>query len=97
MGKPSIFYRSSIHFNYQGEGGPLCPNCSAALYRDSFACSYGARGNWSDGIQSFQDPTPPNSIITNVTATLYHFGLGKLSIRVLVLSFTTTYIWNIWM
>lgn len=52
-------------------GEPLESPCLAGIYMPSFACSYGQRGNWSDGIQSFQDPIPENSVLTNITAILF--------------------------
>lgn len=51
-------------------GGPLC-TCTAGAFMPSFACSYGDRGNWSDGLKQFLDPTPPGSIVTAITAILY--------------------------
>eukprot|EP00026_Physarum_polycephalum_P003425 Phypoly_transcript_03436.p1 GENE.Phypoly_transcript_03436~~Phypoly_transcript_03436.p1 ORF type:complete len:687 (+),score=66.03 Phypoly_transcript_03436:188-2248(+) len=56
---------------YWGGGGPLCNCTNGGEFTDTFACNYGDRGNWSDGLQNFLDPTPPNSIITNITAILY--------------------------
>lgn len=56
---------------YWDGGWPLCGECSAGSVEASFACSYGQRGNWSDGVKSFMDPTPPGSLISSVTAILY--------------------------
>lgn len=52
-------------------GGEPLTQCAAGIQMPSFACNYGDRGDFMDGAQDFEDPTPPNSVIINITATLY--------------------------
>jgi hypothetical protein len=68
----------------------LCQDCSSGDYTTSFACSYDTRGNWSAGIKTFIDPTPANSIITDITAVLYP-ELLRIPFHSSSISFATTF------
>lgn len=63
----TLTYASSISFPINWNGGhcSICGGSSGA-----YACSNGY-GNWNNGVNYFNDPIPPNNIITNITVDLY--------------------------
>jgi hypothetical protein len=49
----------------------VCSSCVLGDVTDGFACSYGNRGNWSNGLKTFADPLPINSVIVGLSVILY--------------------------
>lgn len=54
----------------QTGGTPVCTGCNVGMYTPGFACSYGNRGDWNNGIKTFMDPLPSGAIVLGVITKL---------------------------
>eukprot|EP01105_Mastigella_eilhardi_P006806 TRINITY_DN18328_c0_g1_i1.p1 TRINITY_DN18328_c0_g1~~TRINITY_DN18328_c0_g1_i1.p1 ORF type:complete len:353 (-),score=93.17 TRINITY_DN18328_c0_g1_i1:113-1171(-) len=57
---------------YWHGGSPTCALCFGEGKRvEDFACSYNNRGDWNDGQQKFKDPTPADTLVTEVEVSMF--------------------------